>query len=142
MSRQATQSKESYQLKFLLGIALALGISAAAYAAAATVSVNGGTLQYGEDNDLTCTASADVDGWGADADTGTTTYVRITYDPVCAGNDMFIRITNNGTVIRSATVSNLPATGTTGNVSFAAVPNEDITDIHILIEGPGGNPDD
>jgi hypothetical protein len=127
-------------VKFLLGVALAFGIAAAAYGAAATLSVNGGTVQYGEDNNLTCTASANVDGWGADADTGQTTYVRISYDPACAGNDMFVRITSSGTVVRSVSKAPLDATGSTGNLTFAAIDNELITDIHILIEGPNGTP--
>jgi hypothetical protein len=118
-------------------------VFAAAFAAAATLSVNGGTLQYGEDNSLTCTASANVDGWGADADTGTTTYVRIKYDPACAGNDMFVRVTNSlGATIASVAKQPLDGTGLTGNLGFSALNNEDIHDIHILIEGPGGTPDD
>jgi hypothetical protein len=128
-------------MKFLLTIAAVLGISAAAYASAAALDVNGGTLQYGEDNQVTCTASANVNGWGADADTGTTSYVRISYDPDCAGNDMFIRLTKNGTTIKSLTVANLTNSGSTGNVAISPpIANEDITDIHILIEGPGGDP--
>jgi hypothetical protein len=114
-----------------------------AFAAAATLSVNGGTIQYGEDNSLTCTASANVNGWGADADTGQTTYVRIFYDPLCAGNGMFVRITDDtGATVRSVSKDPLDASGSTGNLTFAAIDNEDIHDIHILIEGPGGTPND
>ncbi len=109
-----------------------------AFASAAALDVNGGTIQYGEDNQLTCTAGANVDGWGADADTGQTTFVRINYNPLCAGNDMFVRITTNGTVVRSVSKTPLDASGSTGNLSFAPLANEDVTDIHILIEGSAG----
>jgi hypothetical protein len=119
-------------------------VFAVAFAAAATLSVNGGTIQYGEDNALTCTASANVDGWGADADTGLTTYVRIFYNPACAGNDMFVRVTDaSNAVIASVQKVPLDASGSTGNLSFATpLANEAIDDIHILIEGPGGTPND
>lgn len=137
------RSKECYLVKFLLAIALALGISAAAYAAAATVSVNGGTLQAGEDNDLTCTASANVDGWGAEINDGLTYFVRINYDGDCSGSDMFVNITNDGTIIRELGPIALDNSGSTGNISLSpAIPTTDITDIHILIEGAGGTPDD
>ena len=52
---------------------------------------------------------------------------------------MFVRITDGGTVVRSLTKT-LDASGTTGNLAFAPIDNEDITDIHILIEGPNGIP--
>jgi hypothetical protein len=114
-------------------------VFAITFAAAASLDVNGGTLQYGEDNQLTCTASAAVDGWGSDADTGLTYWVRINYDPDCVGNDMFVRITHNGTVIESVSKQPLDNSGSTGNLTFSPpIPNEDITDIHILIEGPAG----
>jgi hypothetical protein len=125
--------------RFLVALMAGTAVFAITFAAAATLSVNGGTIQYGEDNTLTCTASANVDGWGADADTGQTSFVRITYNPACAGNDMFIRITDGGTVVRSLTKT-LDASGTTGNLAFAPINNVSITDIHILIEGPNGIP--
>jgi hypothetical protein len=119
-------------------------VFAVAFAAAATLSVNGGTIQYGEDNALTCTASADVNGWGADADTGLTYFVRISYNPLCAGNDMFVKVTDvNGAVIASVSKAPLDNTGSTGNLAFVTpLDNEAIDDIHILIEGPGGTPND
>ncbi len=124
--------------RFLIALVAGSAVFSIAFASAAALDVNGGTIQYGQDNALTCTASATVDGWGADADTGTTTYVRINYNPACAGNDMFVRITTNGTVVRAFSKSPLDATGSTGNLPFAALANVDITDIHILIEGPVG----
>lgn len=128
--------------RFLIALMAGAMVFAVAFAAAATLNVNGGTLQYGEDSSLTCTASANVDGWGADADLGTTNYVRILYAPACAGNDMFVRITDEtGTTVRSLSKA-LDASGSTGNLAFSPLDNEDIHDIHILIEGPGGTPND
>ncbi|HSL33971.1 MAG TPA: hypothetical protein VK871_10010 [Candidatus Limnocylindrales bacterium] len=128
--------------RFLIALMAGAMVFAVAFAAAATLSVNGGTIQYGEDNSLTCTASANVNGWGADADTGTTTYVRITYDPACAGNDMFVRVTDaSNAVIAAVQKVPLDASGSTGNLTFTTpLDNEAIDDIHILIEGPGGTP--
>lgn len=130
--------------RFLIALMAGAMVFAVAFAAAATLNVNGGTLQYGEDNSLTCTASADVDAWGADADTGLTYYVRITYDPLCAGNSMFVRVTNaSDAVIASVSKEPLDNTGSTGNLTFTTpLANEAIHDIHILIEGPGGSPND
>ncbi len=118
---------------------------------AATLSVNGGTIQAGEDNDLRCTTNANVDGWGLETDTNMVSYVRIFINANCEGSDMFIKFTQDGTVIADAKLT-LDGSGSTGNVPLTAVgwgdttpvPQDasDITDIHIWIEGSGGTPND
>jgi hypothetical protein len=136
-------------LKFVLGIALALGVAFAAYGAAATVSVNGGTLQAGNDNNLQCTEQANVLGWGLETDNGMVSFVRIGLNLNCAGNDLFVSITDDGVEVRSGSVQPIPAGGNCDPdppgqvcvlVPFAPYPAEDITDIHIFIEGPAGIP--
>jgi hypothetical protein len=47
-------------VKFLLTIAVAVALASVAYAAATTLSVNGNSLQYGEDADLSCTDNVAV----------------------------------------------------------------------------------
>lgn len=126
--------------RLLVALISGAAVFSIAFASAAALDVNGGTIQYGEDNQLTCTASANVDGWGVETDNGMTSHVRINYDPDCAGNDMFVQITDDGTVVRSVKKQPLDGTGSTGNLSFAAYPTVDITDIHITIEGPSGDP--
>lgn len=125
--------------RLLVALISGAAVFSIAFASAAALDVNGGTLQYGEDNQLTCTASANVTGWGAETDTGQTSFVRISYDPDCAGNDMFVKITDDGAVVRS-TSKTLDASGNTGIMAFTPYPTVDITDIHITIEGPGGDP--
>jgi hypothetical protein len=126
--------------RLLVALISGAAVFSIAFASAAALDVNGGTIQYGEDNQLTCTSSANVAGWGVETDTNLTSHVRISYDPDCAGNDMFVKITQNGTVIRSVSKQPLDATGSTGNLGFTPVSTEAITDIHITIEGPGGDP--
>lgn len=126
--------------RFLIALVAGSAVFSIAFASAAALDVNGGTIQYGEDNQLTCTASANVDGWGVETSDGMTSHVRINYDADCAGNDMFVDITNDDAVVRSVSKANLDASGSTGNLTFAAYPTVDITDIHITIEGPAGDP--
>jgi hypothetical protein len=129
--------------RFLIALMAGAMVFAVAFAAAATLSVNGGTLQYGEDNLLTCTESANVTGWGAEADDGLTYFVKISYDPACAGSDMFVRITDATHAVIGTVSKALDNTGSTGNLAFTTpLSTEAIADIHILIEGPSGTPDD
>jgi hypothetical protein len=124
--------------RLLVALISGAAVFSIAFASAAALDVNGGTIQYGEDNQLTCTAGANVDGWGVETDTNLTSFVRINYNPACAGNDMFVKITQGGTVIRSVAKQPLDASGSTGNLAFTPVSTEAITDIHITIEGPSG----
>jgi hypothetical protein len=123
--------------RFFVALMAGAAVFAITFAAAASLDVNGGTIQYGEDNQLTCTASATVDGWGYESDNGLVSHVRINYDPDCVGNTMFVSITDDGTVVRTASKV-LDVSGSTGNLAFTPIPAVDITDIHIAIEGPAG----
>lgn len=135
--------------RFLIALIAGTAVFAVAFAAAATLSVNGGTIQAGSDDSVVCTNSANVDGWGLETDTGLVGYVRLLYYPGCAGNDMFVTITHNGTPVADAKTT-LDNTGSTGNLTLTAlgagnttptpVLATDITDIHVFIEGPVGNP--
>ena len=124
--------------RFLIALMAGAMVFAVAFAAAATLSVNGGTLQYGEDNSLTCTDSANVLGWGAELDDGLTYNVRIEYDVACEGNDMFVRITDvNGGALAVVKKQPLDATGEVTLSFVTPLATTAIHDIHILIEGPG-----
>jgi hypothetical protein len=137
-------------MRYLIGIVVALGIGLATYGAAATVSVNGGTIQAGEDTNLVCTEQANVLGWGLETDDGLVYSVRIGVNDDCVGNAIFVSITETGTEIASGSLDPIPAGGNCDpdpagqvcvRIPFTPQPAEDITDIHIFIEGPGGTPD-
>ena len=131
--------------RFVVALIAGAAVFAMAFAAAATVSVNGGTIQAGADTDVTCTGQANVAGWGLETNDGTVHFVRINYNSLCAGNDMFVVVTHNGTKIASADTkpTHLDASGQV-KLDFAApYPLAiDITDLEVFIEGPGGTPDD
>jgi hypothetical protein len=134
----------------LLVFLLAGAMMAAAYGSAATLNVNGGTIQAGEDLSLTCTSSANVLGWGLEAGVNddAVTSVRIAVANNCVGNAIFVDITtndNNATATASGSLDPIPAAGNcTGapagsvcvRVTFPAIEPEDLTDIHIWLEGP------
>jgi hypothetical protein len=139
----------------LLAFLLAGALMAAAYGSAATLSVNGGTIQAGEDLNVTCTDQANVLGWGYESDTNDVRSVRLEVHEACAGNALFVNITGTGgAVLFTAEMDPIAEEGC-GAVStdyicvslggadgFVITDPEDITDIHIVIEGAGGTPDD
>jgi hypothetical protein len=137
-------------MKYLFAIAAALGLAFAAYGAAASLNVNGGTIQAGADNAVTCTSSAVVNGWGYEADDDSVSAVRIYVANDCAGNDIIVRITGTGagfpvnipsTVLPTATCNGTPPAGQIcAQLSFAPVSAIGLTGIQIAIEGPAGAP--
>jgi hypothetical protein len=140
-------------LRYILPVLLALGVAAAAYGAAATLSVNGGTIQAGSDNNVTCTTEANVDGWGLETDDGLVSYVRFNLSPghTCSGSEFFVIITQNGTPVRDGKVV-LTSAQSTGNITLTTLgssnttPNKilasAITDVHVYIDGVGGTAND
>ena len=123
----------------------------AVYGLAATLFVEGGTIQAGSDVDLQCDEDGvQVLGWGLETNDGKVYFVRIgNIDEQCAGNDMFVAITDTGVVIESGSVvipneagdgadSCTDPTAAEVCVKIAispAVLAEDITDIEVFIEG-------
>jgi len=138
--------------RFLVAIMAGAMVFAVAFAAAATLNVNGGTIQAGEDNSVTCTDTASVAGWGYEADDGMVYNVRIFVANDCAGNDMFVTVTGAGdtTLDNSGAVAltdpgncTAPGGSICTRVQFdSPLAPADIEDIHIVIEGPGGTPND
>lgn len=132
--------------RLFVSLALVLALAVAAFGAAAALNVDGGVIQAGADNDLTCDDSVRVDGWGLETDTGQVHFVRIhDIDLDCEGADLFVNITHNGQKIAggSATIppdggagDNDPDSGEVGvEVNFAPQDAQDITDIAVFIEG-------
>ncbi len=126
---------------------LALGaLTALAIGSAAALGVNGGTIQAGEDLDLTCDPDGvQVDGWGLESNTGLVNRVRIVgISDACQGNALFVKVTSNGSIIGSGSVDPLGSANTGGGgqvaVNFNPVAAASITDIHVYIEGPAGAP--
>jgi len=137
--------------RYILPVVVALGIAVVAYGAAATLTVNGGTIQAGNDNSVICSAEANVDGWGLETDTGLVSYVRfnLTSGHTCAGSEFFVIITQGGTPVRDGKVV-LTAAQSTGNITLTTLGSGNttanpilasaITDVHVYIEGSGGTP--
>jgi len=123
----------------------------AVYGLAATLFVEGGTIQAGSDVDLQCDEDGvQVLGWGLETNDGKVYSVRIgNIDEQCAGNDIFVSITDTGTEIADgdATIEDEATDATDGCTDTTAdevctkiqipggVPAEDITDIEVFIEG-------
>jgi hypothetical protein len=127
--------EEEPMKRFFVALMAGAAVFAITFAAAASLDVNGGTIQYGEDTQLTCTSSANVQGWGYESDTGLVSFVRIAYNPLCAGNDMFVAIADSDSVERTGAA--LTNSGTV-TINFTPLPAVTITDIHIAIEGSAG----
>jgi len=123
----------------------------AVYGLAATLNVEGGTIQAGSDVDLQCDEDGvQVLGWGLETNDGKVYFVRIgNIDEQCAGNDIFVSITDTGTEIADgdATIEDEATDGADGCTDPTAdevctkipIPGgvlaEDITDIEVFIEG-------
>ena len=134
--------------RLFVSLALVLALAAAAFGAAAALNVNGGVIQAGADDDLTCdTDGVRVDGWGLETNTGLVDFVRIhDIHPSCSGAELFVNITQNGTKIAEGSAI-IPSDGAAGDndpdsgevgvkVDFAPdQPAVDITDIEVFIEG-------
>jgi hypothetical protein len=116
-------------------------LTALAVGSAAALQVNGGTIQAGIDTTLTCDDVVDVKGWGFEQGTGLVHNVRIGgIAPACVGNSLFVTVTSGGSIFQGSILeltANQVEGGTPGTatVAFTPRPPEDITAIHIVIEG-------
>lgn len=124
--------------KFLVLGVVVIAIGAVAWGSAATLNVKGGTIQYGEDLDLTCANKAQVAGWGLETDDNTVNFVRFENLPAkCEGNTIFVNITQDGTKIAggSAEITSSWNSGNNSKVYFDPQNAADITDLEVWIEG-------
>jgi len=132
-------------LKYLFAVAIALGLAFVAYGAAATISLNGGTIQVGEDDLVTCDDAIAVAGWGLETDDGLIHFVRIgDISSDCFGNALIVHLTDSaGDPITGATGSVDPIDAATEIVNLDTPPDAaEVFDIKVWIEGPGGTADD
>ena len=119
------------------------------FAMAAALDVDGGTIQAGSDVELRCDANGvNVDGWALESDTGLVNGVRIlNIDAACSGDDMFVKITHDGTIIAEGKVQPIPNDGDATDkdpdvgevgvqISFSPQDAGYINDITVYIEGP------
>jgi hypothetical protein len=132
--------------KLLGTLAVVAGLIAAAYGAAASLTVNGGVLQAGEDNTLTCQTGPLTVKYTVKWDNGDKAYVvdkvhvsGITR-PACNNLDMQITLTKgDGTALVSSPVLN---TGTSDPVTWDPSGGDekkvqDVEDIEITIYSTG-----
>ncbi|MGH8950706.1 MAG: hypothetical protein ACRDX9_04710 [Acidimicrobiia bacterium] len=120
---------------------LALGaLTALAVGSAAALSVDGGAIQAGVDQTLTCDTGVTVGGWGLEADDGTVRSVRISdIAPECAGNALFVRVYDlAGVLIGQGGVE--PIDALEESVALPSWPlAADIENISVFIEGASGS---
>jgi len=126
---------------------LALGaLTALAVGSAAALSVDGGTIQAGEDLSLICDGDGvHVTGWGLETDDNTVRWVRIGgISDNCQLNELFVSVTSGGAAVEKGSVVLGP--GHTGagfaQINFTAPfpAPADITDLHVFIEGTASTP--
>ena len=122
------------KLAFLSMLAMLVAV---AFGAAASLNVNGGAIQYGMDDDLTCDPDGvQVLGWGLETDDNTVYNVRIgEIDPNCVGNSLFVRVEDSsGGVLGYWTILDIQLPEY--NLDFSPRPSpEDITKLLVWLEG-------
>ena len=137
--------------RLILALLMVGALFGTAFAVAEVLPVEGGAIQAGEDTNLACQQNhVVVEGWGLETSDGKVYFVRLgNIESVdCAGNDLFVVITDGGVAVRDGkativsgtpsyliTLTDLGISNTTPNPYPAA----DITDIEVYIEGPNGD---
>ena len=117
--------------KLITAVLGGTAVASLAFASASMLSVDGGTIQAGEDSTLYC----DVDGvkanWSLETDTNTVSGVRISdIDAACEGAEMFVKVNDVPRV--KMTLTNADSQ----SVSFpTSVTPESLESIKIWIEG-------
>jgi hypothetical protein len=122
--------------RFLIASMAGAVVFAVAFGAAAALNVDGGVIQAGTDDTLTCDADGvHVAGWGLESDTGLVSFVRIgDISSDCSGDAMFVRLYyDGGSLLASGSAD--PVVVPVTMVSFTPVPAVDIAKIEIFIEG-------
>lgn len=123
--------------RFIIALAVVAGLGSAAYGAAAALTVNGGTVQAGSDDSLTCDDAVDVSYtvvWNAAADRFDVSAVTVSgIAPACNNNNVSVELTDeNGDGIASASGN----TGTTGSATLGVTSNvsaRDVEGVHVTI---------
>jgi hypothetical protein len=121
---------------------IAIGaLTALAVGSAAALDVDGGAIQAGVDQTLSCDADGVfVAGWGLEADDGTVRSVRINgIDGACFGNALFVTVYDgSGALIGQGSAD--PIDAVEESVALPTWPLASaIEQIHIFIEGSAGS---
>lgn len=129
--------------RFFVALIAGTAVFSIAFAAAAALSVDGGVLQAGADDTLTCTESVRVDGWVLETDDGNEALkaVRIQGFGPCGGNEVFVRLTDaDGNFITGNLepadgnpLSGAPDNEQRFNIPDPGVDPADVHDIHVWI---------
>ena len=122
-------------MRFLLALAFILGIAGAGYGAAASLTVNGGAIQYGSDDMLTCDDGVEIAYATTNAIPPRVSVINIDgIDAACNGQAMRLQLTHSsGEVIYEA---NPIAVAGTINHSIPTALRPlvtDVADVHITI---------
>jgi hypothetical protein len=123
--------------RLIIALADVAGLGSAAYGAAASLIVNGGTVQAGSDDSLTCDDAVDVSYtvvWNATADQFDVSAVTVSgIAPACNNNNVSVELTDeNDDSIAHASGN----TGTTGSATLGVTPSvsaEAVEGVHVTI---------
>jgi hypothetical protein len=129
--------------RIVVALVAGAAVFALAFGSAATLNVQGGSIQAGVDANLKCQPGVNVLGWGLETDDGTVRSVRLgPFDAACGGNNVHVRISDDGGALIGGRVSLVVPAGGTTQLSFPfASPYPlavDIADIHVFIDGANG----
>jgi hypothetical protein len=133
--------RRNIMLRILGVLAVVAAVAFAAYGSAATLQVEGGTIQYGIDANLTCASGVTVDGWGLETDSGN--YVQsvrlaLPTGHSCGGKTMFVTAADlAGSSLHADSISAVVAEDAT-TVTFSFGKQIDpslITQLKVWIEG-------
>lgn len=117
--------------KLITAVLGGTAVASLAFASASMLTVDGGTIQAGQDGSLYCDTDGVKASWGLETDDNTVRSVNVTgIDSRCDGAEMFVRLDNGAkgkvTLTSSGTASIALPTGTTP---------ESVNSIRIWIEG-------
>jgi hypothetical protein len=122
---------ENMKKKMLTAVLGGTAVATLAFASASALTVDGGTIQVGDDG-VTCDSNGVKANWGLETDDNTVRSVRIDgIDSACAGAEMFVKVDD------MAVKKVLLTTSGSASIPFAApyLAPEDIESIRIWIEG-------
>jgi len=120
---------------FALGVGVILTIIVAF---AANLALDGGVIQVGSDNTLTCdTDGVQVAGWGLETDDNTVRWVRIGgISTDCVGDDMFVRVYDTTPSVIAGGSKTIASALETINFSAPYPSAAAIDKLTVWIEGP------
>lgn len=125
----------------ILAVAALMAVAAGA---AATLGVQGGAIQSGGDDILTCDGSGVTIDWGVESDespNGDVYFLTVgDISETCFGNELFVNVTDGSGNILTGEASPVAIDATSEVVHLDAPQDaQAIEDVHVIIGGPNGS---